>query len=106
MARLDIRESRPMALIGWLGEKVGRLKPNGYLVRRSPLSDVVELEALRTAALGKLAGWQVLRLVARDDRRLAIAELDALIARADSQASRLEVLHTQMAERQLAHTGS
>ena len=31
----------------WIGEKAGRVKPNGRLLARSPLSDLEELELLR-----------------------------------------------------------
>jgi hypothetical protein len=32
---------------GWLGNKAGRLEPNGHIVTRSPRADIVELEGLR-----------------------------------------------------------
>jgi hypothetical protein len=57
MRRLEVAESRPMAAPGWLAERAGRLKPNGYLLRRSPLADVVELEGLRAAVQGRLVCW-------------------------------------------------
>ena len=38
MGRLEVRENLPMAAIGWVGEKVGRLKPHScnryWMVRR------------------------------------------------------------------------
>ena len=43
-----------------LGERLGRLKPNGGLVRRQPLTDLVEIEALADAVHAKLAGWRAL----------------------------------------------
>jgi hypothetical protein len=73
---------------GWVGEKLGRLKLNGSLLNRSPLSDVIELEALTLGVQGKLAGWRLLR--ALHDPRLAAAELDRLIVRAEKQAEALE----------------
>ncbi len=102
MRRLDIDENRPLEALGWFGEKLGRLKPNGRLVRRSPLSDVIELEGLRLAVQGKLCCWRVLRAVAEDDARLATRELDALVTSAEDQARRLDVLHRRAAEQQLA----
>ena len=102
MRRLDVAESRPMAALGWLGEKAGRLKPNGYLVRRSPLADVIELEGLRTAVHGKLACWQVLRAVTVEDDRVSAEELELLIERAEDQEARLSTLHLQAVRERLA----
>jgi hypothetical protein len=101
MSDLEVRQNTPMIVLGWLGEKAGRLKPNGYLLRRSPLSDVVELEALRIAVMGKTAGWQVLRSMAQHDGRISPAQLDALLERADRQAELLRELHLRAAERRM-----
>jgi hypothetical protein len=106
MRRLDVSENHAMVALGWLGEKAGRLKPNGYLVRRSPLSDVVELEALRVAVRGKLAGWQVLRAVVAGDERLETRELEDLVDRAEDQESRLHTLHLQAADETLVQHSS
>ena len=102
MRRLEVRENLPMAAIGWVGEKVGRLKPNGYLVARSPLADVIELEGLRTGVHAKLCLWQVLRAVAGHDDRLTVEELEALVERAEDQQARLAALHLQAAQQNLA----
>ena len=95
MRRLDISENRPLVALGWLGEKAGRLKPNGYVVRRSPLADVIELEALRTGVRGKLCLWQGLRAATVHDDRVDVEELEALIVRAEDQESLLYRLHVQ-----------
>jgi hypothetical protein len=42
--------------VAWIGEKIGRLKFNGRLLGRLPLSDLEELELLRLGVEGKLAG--------------------------------------------------
>jgi hypothetical protein len=76
-----------------LAEKAGRLKPNGYVVSRSPLSDVLELETLRAAVEGKAAGWQLLKIKAQSDPVLSTSELETLIARARAQADQLRELH-------------
>jgi hypothetical protein len=101
MRRLEVPESRPMAALGWLGEKAGRLKPNGYLLRRSPLADVIELEGLRAAVQGKLACWQVLRAITVHDDRVGAEELETLIERAQDQAARLYRLHLQAVQQRL-----
>lgn len=101
MRRLEVAESRPMAALGWLGEKAGRLKPNGYLVRRSPLADIIELEGLGIAVHAKLACWRVLREVSGSDGRISRAELETLIERAENQQSRLRGLHRQAVRERL-----
>jgi hypothetical protein len=101
MRRLGVRENVAMAALGWVGEKAGRLKPNGYLVRRSPLSDVIELEGMRNGVHAKLCGWQVVRAVAVHDERVPVEEVEALIARAEDQLSRLYKLHLQAVQANL-----
>jgi hypothetical protein len=83
----------------WVAEKLSRLKPNGELLHRSPLSDVVELEALRLAVEGKAAGWRVLRRLAEDDHHFDKSELDRLLSSAANQIDRLEKLRMAAAER-------
>jgi hypothetical protein len=81
----------------WIGEKAGRLKLNGRLLSRSPLSSLEELEIMRLGVTGKAAGWRTLRLLAGTDPRLDRGMLDELIARADSQLSLLEDLRVRAA---------
>jgi hypothetical protein len=104
MSRLDVAENQAMVALGWIGERVGRLKPNGYLVSRSPLADVVELEAMRAAVHAKLACWQVLRAVAVHDTRIAKTEVEELIARAEDQEGRLYKLHLQAVQDRVGPT--
>lgn len=75
---------------GWAGEKAGRLKLNGHLRTRSPLSSLEELELLRLGVEGKAAGWRTLRTLADRDSRLEAGQLDELISRALRQAGFLE----------------
>jgi hypothetical protein len=88
----------------WAGEKAGRLKLNGRLVTRSPLSDLEEAEILRLSVEGKAAGWRTLRAVAERDPRLDPGQLDELLARAARQSGTLESLRVTVAERVLADT--
>jgi hypothetical protein len=83
----------------WLGEKVARLKPNGQLVGRSPLTSLIEIETLRIALVGKLAGWTTLRTLADDDPRLDADHLDRLIVRGIEQADIAEELRKSMASK-------
>jgi hypothetical protein len=92
MAGLDVSEDRIKATVFWVGEKVGRLKPNGELLQFSPLSRVVEIEGLISGVGGKHSLWRVLLDVAGDDSRLDAAELERLAQRAEDQLSRLHDL--------------
>ncbi|MEU0054416.1 hypothetical protein [Streptomyces sp. NPDC006309] len=90
MRDLNVPVRRAKVGAGWAAEKVGRLKTNGRLVRRSPLTTVVELEALRLAVEGKAAGWRTLRRLATADRRLDPGRLDTLLERARRQQDTVE----------------
>jgi len=81
----------------WAAEKAARLKLNGRLLARSPLSSLEELEMLRLGVEGKAAGWRTLRTLADADSRLNRDRLDELIARARQQADLLEELRVQAA---------
>lgn len=73
-----------------IAEKAARLKPNERISKRSPLSDVVELEALVLAVHGKSLGWQA--LLELDDPGLDRSELGRLLDRAHQQRDELEEL--------------
>ncbi len=90
MHQIHVPVRRVKALGGWFGEKIGRLKPNGSLFSRSPLSTVIELETMRLGVEGKSAVWRSLREVAETDARLDRGRLDALIERAERQSRTLE----------------
>jgi hypothetical protein len=74
----------------WVGEKVARLKLNGQLRGYSPLSRVVELEALSVGVAGKLALWQSLASVPALSERLSGFDLDQLAERARRQRTEIE----------------
>ncbi|MBL7495883.1 hypothetical protein I6A84_11040 [Frankia sp. CNm7] len=95
--RLGITRRRYKVALGWLAELVARAKSNGRLVASSPLSSVVELEALRLGVEGKRLGWVTLATIARRDAELGLdpAEFDALVDRAARQADRLDHLRVQ-----------
>ena len=60
---LGFSGSKPKEVVAWAAEKVGRLKRNGQLRGYSPLSRVLELEALSVGIAGKLALWETLQRV-------------------------------------------
>ncbi|QFU92283.1 hypothetical protein [Amycolatopsis sp. YIM 10] len=95
MERLQVRPARHKAALAWAGEKLARLKFNGRLFTRSPLSRVVELEAMRLGVEGKAAGWRTLRRRAVGDSRLDVTELDRLLERANEQSETLEQLRVR-----------
>lgn len=103
-ALLDIMATLSVPVRGYkvyaalLGEKAARLKPNGYVTGRSPLSSLVELEVLRLGVEGKAAGWRTLRSQADRDSRLDSVRLDELMARARGQAVVLEELRVRAAD--------
>ena len=99
MERLGVSVDQVKAAMGWLGEKLARWKLNGYLFSRSPLSTVIELEAMRLGVEGKAAGWRTLRAVADHDERLDAADLDRLIERAAAQVEILEALRVSATRR-------
>lgn len=99
MASLGVTVRMYKVGAAWIGEKAGRLKLNGRLLSRSPLSDLEELELLRLGVEGKAAGWRTLRTLADTDTRLDAGRLDELISRASSQADELEELRVRAASR-------
>ncbi|MEV0980048.1 hypothetical protein [Streptomyces sp. NPDC049915] len=105
MRAVDVPVRRYKAYAGWLGEKAGRLKTNGRLVRRSPLSTLLELEMLRMAVEGKASGWQSLRRLTDVEPRLDAARLDVLLERAARQQRTLEDLRARQTGETFTHTG-
>jgi hypothetical protein len=97
MAALGIPVRVYKVWAGWIGEKAARLKLNGHLLARSPLSSLEELEMMRLGVEGKTAGWRTLRALAETDTRLDPGRLDELISRARRQADLLEQLRVRAA---------
>ena len=94
---LPIRQYKQVA--SWIGEKLARGKLNGYLLSRSPLSDLVEFEFIATAVLAKRAGFESLRALAEVDPRLDAEALDKMIAQADKQHDWLADVRREVARR-------
>ena len=97
VAELGYRESKPKNAVAWVGEKVGRLKLNGQLRGYSPLSRILELEALSVGVAGKLALWQSLQSVPALSERLSGVDLDQLAERARRQRVEIEEQRTNAA---------
>ncbi|MFI6336409.1 transaldolase [Streptomyces sp. NPDC050535] len=101
MTDLGVSPDHPKVALGWLAEKAGRLKPNGHLFSRSPLSDVLEAESMLLGVLGKAACWRTLRVLAEADDRLHPEHLDTLLERAEHQSATLEEIRIAAATRTL-----
>lgn len=78
------------------GEKLSQLKANSRLVERSPMSDLLELEALTLAVHGKMLGWKTLQAIG--DPRLPDETLQRLVDRAADQGQRLDALRLSCAD--------
>jgi hypothetical protein len=88
MDALDVGEDRLKTVFARVGERIGRLKPNGNLLSYSPLSRVVELEGLALGVHGKASMWRALTLL--DDPRLEPFDFEALERRAKRQHKGIE----------------
>ena len=102
MERFGVKEDKLKSGAAFVGEKLGRLKPNAQLTGYSPLSRVVEIEMLALGVTGKLALWRSLRQVADADERLDPEELDVLAERAERQREGLEIQRLTAVEEALA----
>lgn len=94
MERLGISLGTAKPAAAWIGERLGRLKPNGQLTGYSPLSRVVELELLLIGISGKKRMWSVVEQARGAD--LAI-DFGRLINRAERQRARVAELHAAAA---------
>ena len=60
MDELGIGRSKVKPILGQVGERLGRLKPNGQLRGYSPLGRVIDLEVLILGITGKRRLWMLL----------------------------------------------
>jgi hypothetical protein len=85
MTRLGVDRSPLKPGGAWALEKVGRLKLNGQVRGYSPLSRLLELEALEAGVTGKRSLWEVLGKAFPEEERLKEFDFAALIERAEQQ---------------------
>jgi hypothetical protein len=100
MERLKIPRGRVKPALAAVGEKLGRLKPNGQLRGYSPLSRLLELESLIIGITGKLRLWKSLEQAFGE--RLDEFDFPALAERAAAQRGTVEELHRSAAVRALS----
>ena len=96
MRQLAVAPSAVKVATMRVAELVGRLKLNGRIIKRSPLSSVVEFETLVVGVRGKEALWTALQLA---EIRLENIDLDALVESARAQGAELEALRLSAAAR-------
>ena len=89
MRQLDVPSSAVKVGLVRIAERLGRLKLNGRLFERSPLSRVIELEALLVGIRGKEALWTALLTAGR---RPTGIDLDALVESARTQVREVDAL--------------
>ncbi|GAA3850753.1 hypothetical protein [Streptomyces sedi] len=102
MRELGVPSRRSLALGAALAERLGRLKPNGRLLRTAEARDVVELEAMLLGVQGKAALWRALAVLPRIAATGRAAEVRMLLTRAERQTHLLERLRTEATRRTLS----
>jgi hypothetical protein len=104
MRKLDVAQVVYKQALAIAAERLGRLKPNGAILHRSPLSTVVELEGLGLAVQARAAAWRTLRELSRSERRIDGMRIEDLITRAEHQSGRLEHLRVRAVAEALGPT--
>lgn len=99
LEELGIRRDPVKPALAWVGEKLGRLKLNGRLTGYSPLSRLLELEALSIGIHGKQRLWESLQRSFGEG--VAGFDFQALAERARRQQEQAEELHSVAAARAL-----
>ena len=94
MDELGVGRSRLKPPLGWLAEKLGRLKLNGQVRGYSPLGRVLDLEGMVLGTNGRLRLWSILDELVEDEVSF---DLKGLIAKAEDHRSRLEDLQLRAA---------
>lgn len=97
----EVRDRLGITGGGWkrslaqMGERVSRLKLNGRLLGYSPLSRVVEAEALIAGVTAKRLLWTALGTISGDHAQLARYDFAGLEQRADEQLATLRKFHRE-----------
>jgi hypothetical protein len=101
MHGLGVTPDKVKVAMGWATEKLGRLKLNGEIRDRSPLSPLVELEGMSLGIEGKRSLWLALAGTDAVGERIGSERLSELIARAERQRSAVEEQRIAAAQRAL-----
>ena len=97
-----IEPSRAKDALLAAAERAGRLKLNGRLASRSPLSDVLEAEGMIAGITGKERMWIALEVAGTQ----ADVDLGRLVSRARSQRAAVARFHEAASLHALARAGS
>jgi hypothetical protein len=89
---LGVRQRPHRQAAAWLVERAGRLKLNGRLLSRSPMTLVLEAELMRAAVLAKIGGWQTLEELA-PELGLEPSRFAGLAAEGRAQIETLDRVH-------------
>jgi hypothetical protein len=102
MEQLEVSKNPAKQASAWLAEKVSRLKFGRASSGKPDFGLFMAVETMTLGVEGKLSLWKGLKQIAADHPPLAAANLDELIARAQSQHDRLEEQRISLATRVLA----
>lgn len=97
---LGLKQMPYRQAVATAGEKLARLKGNGRVVSRSPMTMLLETELMRGAVIGKKGGWETLREHA-GDLGLDPAIFTELVDNSDAQAAMLDEVHAYARSRAL-----
>lgn len=101
---LELGRNRVFEMVALVAERLGSLKPNGRLVRASPMTPVLELELMQAAVNGKRAGWETLEMYA-DDLHLPGEVFATLARQSQEQEATLHRAHLTAARRAFRRNG-
>jgi len=104
LPRLGVREDPVRAVLGWVGEKVTRVRFAQAVTRDPNLSRLLELEAMSAAVEGKDGLWRALEAVADAHPEVAELPLERFREQATRQRQVLE-RHRVAAARLAAGSG-
>lgn len=96
--RLAIKPSALRQATTWLGATVGGLKLNGRWTSYSPLSRVVEIEALTSAVSAQLRLWETLQRLVPFEHRFDAASIEGFLARCHELLDDLSAMHDVAAD--------
>ncbi|MDQ3978114.1 MAG: hypothetical protein M3314_00980 [Actinomycetota bacterium] len=88
--RLEFGQQTVKQAVGWMAEKMSRLRLNRVSAGSDELAFLMSLEALAMGVDGKRNLWQALQEVAAQEPAVAELDLPALVRRAEAQHDVLE----------------
>ncbi len=98
LEKIDVAPDAIKRSAGWVAEKLGRFKLNGQLTGYSPLSRLIELEALKLGVDGRMSLWATMASIGREDDRLAGVDFEQLATRAEKNLAEIEELRLEAAK--------